>query len=334
MKNKNYYKKFSLCFFIGASMVSCSNNQNPQNSASLNVADFSSLKIPPKISVTEINSPEFALSGFNVGLASKTAGQVPSINFIIPPKADFVQLIRCRSDAQLTELFEINQNSAETKTVWQKFIIKDYFKIAAENPQCVMITAGFSSTSYIDVFAPSGSFRYLGRACATRERITDIGDIPVGDCGRWVSVTSVLTGFKNKNKEIENDNQRKSREMRDEADTLTRRMYFLTADINSELLKCDKTWDKNVKNKNKRDAIFNFLQKGVGLGMSVFSYAPPVDAVQIISGIQNIFASPNDFQRSCTQAEVYRKEGEIIASQLKSLNTQFSDIVVKAGDGQ
>jgi hypothetical protein len=322
-----------------ALMFSCSPDAPKKPAAAAenpnaNATSFDDLKIQPKVSVTEIDSLEFALIGLNVGLADKVFGQVPSINYLMPQKADFVQIIRCRADAQLGELFEIDQNNTNSKIAWQKFIMKDYWDLARLNSQCVYVSAGFSGTTYLDVFAPNDSLRYLARACATRERILDIGELPVGDCGRWVSVTNTLTNFVNKNTEIENDKQKKSREMRDKADTLIRRAYYITVDMNREFLRCDKNWEKGSKNKAKRDAMFNFLQKGTGVAMQAFSYNPPVDVGGIISGISDIMASPNDFQRACVQGEKYRRDGELIAAELQSLEKQFPEIVKAAGDGQ
>ena len=190
----------------------------------------------------------------------------PVVNFNMPKQADYVQVIRCRSDANLGELSNIEIGSNNTAAANSKYMEKDYWKKIADNSFCAYITTGTSIDSVIDFYANSGDYVYVARACIERSRltITDASD-DTNFCSRQIAVTTVFRGHINREKQLSAEIKESLRKQRDKVDEMGREMVYLAKQADQQLSECEKQRLSNQVSQRKRQALGKLLGIGINL---------------------------------------------------------------------
>lgn len=298
MVNKNSSgKKFvgllSLCFVAGAcaptvkpsvkaGSATNSERSNPTANSSLNSA---------KDNVT----PEVLESGamrLNMaGVQKYEFGQhsFPIVQFVMPPQADFVQVVRCRSDANLGELTQIEIGSNNTAAANSRYMEKDYWKKVAENSFCAYITTGTSINSVIDFYANTGDYVYVARACIEKSRLTITdGSDDTNFCSRQIAVTSVFRGHVNREKQVSAEIKESLRAQRDKVDAMGREMVYLAKQADQQLSECEQRRFSNQVSQRKRQALGKLLGIGINLGAQMMGEGL---GKSIVSGIGSNFES-------------------------------------------
>lgn len=215
----------------------------------------------------------------------------PVVNFFMPKQADYVQVIRCRSDANLGELSQIEIGSNNTAAANSKYMEKDYWKKIADNSFCAYITTGTSVDSVIDFYANTGDYVYVARACIEQSRLTITeGSDDTNFCSRQIAVTNVFRGFINREKQLSAELKESFRIQRDKVDAMGRKMVYLAKQADQQLSECEKRRFSNEVSKRKRGALGKLLGIGINLGAQLMGEGI---GKSIVSGIgsdfENIF---------------------------------------------
>ena len=264
---------------LAVASVGCSapapttNAKTKMNALTSDSQDLGNLKLNPRpiVSAETLNSDDMVLSGLGVGIASQYSGSIISVNYSMPKLADFAQIIRCRADAALDNLWDLDIGTANRKTVWAAFLTKDYWQLASQNYQCQLATEGFSkqgAATYLDITALSGDYRYIARACVNKERFS--GKVPESGfpCSSWVAVAATpINGYVNRKSAIAQAADRMARERRDKIDALARRVVLLTEIAALEQEKCDQSNVEAEKRKARNEAMSDIIGSGIEAGL-------------------------------------------------------------------
>jgi hypothetical protein len=237
----------------------------------------------PTITDETINSDDLVLSGLGVGLASDYSGSIISVNYSMPKLADYAQIIRCRGNAAIDNLWDLDIGTADRKKAWEQFLTKDYWSKALAHTNCFTATEGFAkqgSASYFDIAAPNGSYRYVARACVNKERFS--GKMPKSGfaCSAWVGVSAKGTGdYTNTKSEKQQLAAKQQQERRDKIDALGRRMSYLHQKAEIENKKCSKIKSDSEIEIKRRAESKKILTEGIELGAKL--------ATEVETGIGN-----------------------------------------------
>jgi hypothetical protein len=213
----------------------------------------------------------------------------PAVNFVMPAQADYVQVIRCRSDANLGELTQIEIGSNNTAASNSKYMEKDYWKSVAGNAFCAYITTGSSVESVVDFYANTGDYIYVARACVEKSRLTITdGSDDTNFCSRQIAVTTVFRGHVNKAKKLSAEKKESLRAQRDSVDAMGREMVYLAKQADGQLSECEKRRFANEVSKRKRAALGKLLGIGINLGAQLMGDGM---AKSVVSGIGSNFQS-------------------------------------------
>jgi hypothetical protein len=301
----------------------------------------------PFVESGKIDDLTLRLNGFGVGIGDALSTKIPIISYVKPDLADYVQIIRCRSDARLSGLEDIDLSNPSSEYATQIFKTTHFWKLAGSNPFCSTIADSFGGLNFIDVFARGGDYVYLGRACVNKERIVSGSQEAIGECSKQVSISETLRGFKNKKFEAKMALEKREREIRDEGDTLARRIYFLTVKLSEALKSCEQAEINRQKRLMQENALTQILSIGVGIGATMFSpdsevtkfiqndtsgingsnNSNPAQMGLVQGAIRTLFVSADDYPRSCTQAQLIKDEGEIAALKLQALQQQYASLL-------
>ena len=134
-------------------------------------AAWNDYKRPKKISQVTIDNQEFFVKRFVVGLKDFLSAKSPFLRYDKPENADYFEIMRCSTGAVITgaldnrSLFDLGSSQnlypSERSAMMQA---NDYWKQALNHPKCAILRLNHVET-YIDSWAPSGSYRCLIRAC-------------------------------------------------------------------------------------------------------------------------------------------------------------------------
>ncbi|MEY2989008.1 MAG: hypothetical protein RJB13_2529 [Pseudomonadota bacterium] len=261
---------------------SSSNPEQAGTNSSLNSA-----KEAVTIDILESSSMRLNMAGVQKYEFGKYS--FPVVNFFMPAQADYVQVIRCRSDANLGELTQIEIGSNNTAIANSKYMEKDYWKKISTNSFCAYITAGTSIDSVVDFYANSGDYIYVARACIEKSRLTFTTDSDDTDfCSRQIAVTPVYRGYVNLETKLSAEQKESLRKQRDKVDAMGREMVYLAKQADQQLSECEKRRFSNEVSKRKRAALGKLLGIGINLGSKLMG-----DGLgkSIVSGIGSNFAS-------------------------------------------
>lgn len=312
------------------------------------------------ISALKIDDSDFRINGLVIGYQDYMSGETPIVNFLMPQKADYIEVIRCSENAiirtathNLDDVVIGSINLEEERSI---FISNDFWKAALElTNQCVLISENNTSREFFDVRATSGSWRYLARACVSPDRLTDKEITSSRSCSRHVA-TAKIFDFKNQRIATENAALEKMQKFRDHVDGLGRELYFLTLTLNNALAACNDVETDRLIRLKRKEAITKIAGIGISLGLELSLPASGFPAVkagektwsqlwdetwnardtiagqgaQITQALQWLFSSPNDYPKSCTKAKEIVSTADTKRSELKNVHMELAQAADEA----
>lgn len=309
-KHSSSLKLWSLFTLVGITMA-CAPNIKPvvkgggstdtQQAAAGSGANSSLNGVKDSVTPDILDSAAMRLNMTGVQKYEFGKHSFPVVNFFLPPQADYVQVIRCRSDANLGELGQIEIGSNNSAAANVKYAEKDYWKKIAGNSFCAYITQGSSIDSVIDFYANTGDYVYVARACIERSRLTssDSSD-DTNFCSRQIAVTTVFRGYINREKQLSAEIKESFRAQRDKVDAMGRELVYLAKQADQQLSECEKRRFSNQVSQRKRQALGKLLGIGINLGAQLMGEGIGKSIVSGIgSNFETIFkglsAQPDDF---------------------------------------
>lgn len=348
-----------------------------------------------KVSAFDLDDKDFRLNGTRLALQDFMRSQSPVLLIDRPARADHVQVIRCDHRAvirgSVATLQDIDLGTGSLPEEARLLLLEDFWEAALANRSCARISDGTSESLFRDVSAPTGSFRYLMRACVAKERISDPQLLKGRNCSRLVSLSPALKDFRNERESIESQRLAEAQRLRDLVDELGRKIYLLGGQLQEASLRCTVTEADRVKALQRKEALALLLGSGISLGLTIFSLVPvqatalaeepvgkgdvfelaastanqdfvravwaasaaapgfPIPAPSATPGVPQapglmstqaqkiaqvllwLFASQNDFPRSCTTGVRLTEEGRIATLELKA-NQELLAVALDAAE--
>ncbi len=164
----------------------------------------------PSVSANEIDTDEFMIRRISVGMETYINSQTPVVNFEVPKNADWVEITRCSTNLSIrgisntTRIEDIELANLSPLEEEQLFKNNDYWNIANKSG-CEQVTSGTVIPNFYDSWAPSGSFRYLLRACVSADRLTDTTIIGNRNCSRQIAVSGPTLDYVNTREKAQKD---------------------------------------------------------------------------------------------------------------------------------
>lgn len=252
------------------------------------------------VTVDDLDSAAMRLN--MLGRASYTHGRYkfPIITFSFPEQADYVQVLRCRGDANLGELGNIEIGASNTKAADAIYQNKDFWQKISSNAFCAYITTGTSIDKVIDFYANSGDYVYVARACVEKSRLNASDpDVLANPCSRQVGKTEIYNGYVNLDKNLATENKEKLRAQRDKVDAMGRELVYLAKLGDQQISECEKRRGANRASKYRREALGKIIGTGIDLGAKLLSDGLTKSVLGGLSGFADIFkdlsADPNDY---------------------------------------
>ena len=234
----------------------------------------------------------------------------------------------------------------------------NFWEAASTANGCLLVLSGFSDKAYIDNFALTGNYRYVMRACVDPNRLTDKELVTNRNCSKQVAISPLLNNFVNKRVQKETDALTLAAKYRDTVDGKGRQIYYLTVEMNNNLVECQSREISRQVSLKKRKAMTTLIGTGLAFAAKLTLTDPGAssvikdatgaekliepsftdkfktawsnkdaiagEGVQFGSVLNDLFSSPADFERSCTSAEKNRKDIETVSSQLKSAHEMWA----------
>ncbi len=336
--------------------VACSNNASlPAKTAASTVrkadlAKYAGQNIPdrPKVSAFALDEIEMRLDAFRVGLVSFMQSETPRVEFMIPEPADYVELLRCREDAAaIQDLLNLEMSVGNVTSAVRLMRENDYWQKAATSAACLLLSPSVSENSYFDASAPSGTWRYVGRACVQQARLLDTADLGTRNCSKQVAVSTSLRSFQNLRAEREIAALDDMRNALSRADGMGRRIYFQTVEYNNALVVCMKNVASNMESQMRFSGIAQILGAGISLGSAMLSGSPQNMSVEALwkTGnsalargaamgglLSSFYVNPSQYLQSCPMAEKIQQDLKIISLDLKLAHHDYLAARAVAGE--
>jgi hypothetical protein len=312
------------------------------------------------ISALQIDDSDFRVNGLVVGYQDYMSGETPIVKFLMPEKADYIEVIRCSENAIIRtsthSLDDVVIGSTSLEEERRIFVSNDFWRAALElTNQCVLVSENNTSREFFDVRATSGSWRYLARSCVSPDRLTDKELTSSRNCSRHVA-TAKIFNFKNQRIATENAALEKVLKFRDHVDGLGREIYFLTLALNNALAACNDAETERLVRLKRKEAITKIAGIGISLGLELSLPASGFPAVkagektwsqlwsetwnsrdaiagqgaQITQALQWLFSSPNDYPKTCTKAKEIVSIADTKRSELKNVHMELAQAADEA----
>ncbi|NBO37401.1 hypothetical protein EBU99_02330 [bacterium] len=325
-------KMLALCTGIGVALAfasACSPSPSLPKSTSKNKASSivgpAGSGIKAMLPLSALNDSTLRLNKLGVTRLEVSRAQYPAISFSMPEKADYVQILRCRSDAKLPSFSNIEIGANNSKAADQQYEENDYWKMVSTKFGCVVITSGVSVDTFIDFFAGDNSWIYVGRACVQPSRLdASDNDVTISPCSRQVSASNELVGYSNPLKTILREKEASMTAQRDKIDALGRGMVYKAARIDSEIKSCESERGANRASQKRRDALGKLMGAGVSLGAKLVQDTSVKSVLGGLTEFPQIFkdlsAQSADFLPPdwCPVADKLIKELEVDRTQLET----------------
>ncbi len=336
--------------------VACSNNASlPAKTAASTVrkadlAKYAGQNIPdrPKVSAFALDEIEMRLDAFRVGLVSFMQSETPRVEFMIPEPADYVELLRCREDAAaIQDLSNLEMSVGNVTSAVRLMRENDYWQKAATSAACLLLSPSVSENSYFDASAPSGTWRYVGRACVQQARLLDTADLGTRNCSKQVAVSTSLRSFQNLRAERETAALDDMRKALSRADGMGRQIYFQTVEYNNALVVCMKNVASNMESQMRFSGIAQILGAGISLGAAMLSGSPQNMSVETLWKTSNgalargaamggllssFYVNPSQYLQSCPMAEKIQQDLKILSLDLKLAHHDYLAARAVAGE--
>jgi hypothetical protein len=309
----------------------------------------------------ELDGEAFRITPLRIGMQSFMSGEIPMLSYVMPPKANYVEILRCSADTIIRGSFDtindVDLGSPSLSTEIAIFQENNFWRAAAEQgDHCILVARGFTGKVFLDKSADSGSYRYLMRPCVNPDRIKTQSEDATKVCSRQVAFSELLSEFQNRRVQTEKEALSRAQKFQDKVDGLGREIYFLARDLNNALAKCQKEESNRQKRVGRKNALAEILGIGVTLGMELTMPASGIQAVQAgtktwmqlwtetwntrdtiagngkqLAGIfKLLFTSANDFPKACNEAKEISSKSEIKVSELKTTHRELAQALDEA----
>lgn len=292
----------SLClsFFIGCAPSPKAPPQAKATSSASTGASANLGAVKSAVTGDDLDSAAMRLNMLGIATYAHGRYKFPIVTFSFPEQADYVQVLRCRSDANLGELGNIEIGASNTKAADAIYQSKDFWQKISSNAFCTYITTGTSIDKVIDFYANSGDYVYVARACVEKSRLNASDpDILANPCSRQVGKTEILRGYQNLDKNLTTETKEKLRAQRDKVDAMGRELVYLAKLGDQQISECEKRHGSNRASKYRRDALGKIIGTGIDLGAKLLSDGLTKSVLGGLSGFADIFkdlsADPNDY---------------------------------------
>lgn len=295
---------------------------------------------PPLSVALNLDTAEFRINGLRVGLQDFMSSSAIAVTSLMPPQADYLEVMRCASSTvirgttdNLSDL-ELGAKSVADET---RIMLANDFWTAAVNAGCLLITADTTDKVLIDAAAPSGSYRYVARACAALERLPDAKLYSNRNCSRQVTMSTNID-FQNARIADERRAVEEMQRSKDTAAALGRQLYTLTVDLNNALVECKERQADLAAAAKRKSAIATILNAGVSLGGQYLtslnetaqnSDGTGLTTLSVGSALTNLFTQSQQLPTSCTAAEEIKKQAATSYRQLEATKKLFDTQVAK-----
>ncbi|MCB9228467.1 MAG: hypothetical protein H6618_02560 [Deltaproteobacteria bacterium] len=282
--------------------------------------------IRPKVSAFAIDDNQFQIIQFTVGLQDFMSSETPVLSYKIPEAADYVEILRCHSETNgLNAILDLElSNQSETQKS-QEYRSKDYFVVSEADHSCELISAGHAQPDFADSFAPSGSYRYLIRACLSPDRLLHKEALSSRNCSRRVSISSELKNFINKRKEKEKSALRLATLYGTKIDNTTNAMRQRAESAIVVLEECEERNRQRLITQKIRDAWLTIISATIEVGFEFKSLeAGTAGAI----ARHYTFRGPSKFQSFVDLMQLGGAlQGFILADTFKKLSATSQDMV-------
>ncbi|MEN9528717.1 MAG: hypothetical protein RI932_590 [Pseudomonadota bacterium] len=261
-----------------------------QAAQAANAADAAVGSVKGSISLEALDGAGLRLNMLGVAPYSFGRHRFPIVSFSFPPQADYVQVLRCRADANLGELGNIEIGASNTKQADAIYQSKDFWQRTASNPFCAYITTGTSNDKVIDFYANSGDYVYVARACVEKSRLAAADpDALSNGCTRQVGKTTEFRGHVNVEKNLTFEVKEKMRAQRDKVDAMGREFVYLAKLTDSQISDCEKQRGATKASRYRRESLGKIIGVGIDLGAKLLSDGLAKSILGGLSGFSGIF---------------------------------------------
>lgn len=320
----------------------------------------------PKLSRFEIDDSKFIVTGIAIGLKDFIDSESPLLTYKIPKDADYIEIIRCDSHANIatgTGVISLDDTSLSGPSRTTLYRTNDFFRAAEETKGCEVISLGEISNQFQDTFAPSGSYRYIVRACVASERLMDSEKLTKRNCSQQVGVSDEMK-YTNKRKDQENKAIQKMHVHESSIDNAFWNMRIIAEEFIDELNRCEEREVERAIDTKIREAWVTVAASAADISLELVSYGKanpakilqhytmPTSGGRVMDMMQmagasgglsfrdmflNLTASSDDMPRSCARLQSIQLT---MQTHLSNVNNDFfwlaywADIAKIASTGQ
>lgn len=343
--------KWSVLFFTLA-IAGCS-TELPQDRVHASSDDTASsplllshIETRPKISVaTDLDEVGFRMNGLRAGLQDFTLSTSPVVTLFIPEQADYAEVMRCSDSLAMQGIFEnlsnieLGVSSADEEA--RLMASNDFWK-AASQAGCLLVSTNQSSNMLFDHSAPSGTFRYMARACVDNSRLSDGDLFDNRNCSMQVTATPALT-FRNTRQDKTQKALSDAQQAKSIAEGLGRYLFKLTVDLNNALIECDAHEKDRLVAVQRKNAVTTLIGAGLALGSGAVNELNTLSSndaggnpnpLTIGGALRSLFTSSADFPKSCTDADEARSNGETATKQIADQQKIYAALMEEASQAQ
>ena len=295
----------------------------------------------------ELDSLAMRLNGLRVGMQEYARSKSPVVAYFIPQKADYIQIVRCDHDAlirgALDNLNDVDLGSVSTADESRIFQMNDFWNAAMLNPSCKVLSAHVEDKEILDNAAPSGSYRYVARACVYADRLVQAENLVGRVCSRQVALSPVLADFINERAVAENDALAAQLKWKEKIETLGGAISAATLALNTALKTCDTLEADREARVKRKAALTTLLGSGVSVaakllnpaneGLTSVEKAKTVwqeradvkaEGQKVGQVLMWLLTSVKDFPKSCTVAEQLVANNHANVLELKAAHEQYA----------
>lgn len=324
--------------FLVSTLLACNgpSTSGTKSTAKKMDSNLAASQVKTRISAEELDGATMRLNLLGVSLFEFSRYKFPIVSFSFPEKADYIQIMRCRSDAKLGDLDNVEIGATNTKIADQKYQLNDYWKNISGSFGCVVVANSVSIDKFVDYFVNDGSWIYVARACVQGSRLPDSG-ATVSPCSRQVSKTPVLQNYINTEKKISTEKKAEMMAQRDKVDSLGRNLVYKAKQLDIDIAACESERGANRASQARRAAIGQLLGIGVGLGAKLIAdkaTASVIGGIDVAGIFKGLSANSKDFLPAdyCPAADRLAKDMEIDKQQLMIETESYKQSLQLFGD--
>lgn len=295
----------------------------------------------------DVDAADFKVTGLRVGLEEKLLNRLPVVVFFPVPLADFYQLMRCEIHADIrgpfasledVEILSVNPDDEARAQKENRF-----WTVAETHSGCVMLTEALVRTVYYDENLPDGDYKYLARACK-------FDTSQEARCSVVVSQSTGLTNYKNEssawNTFILEEVAQKERTIED----LTLRLAFLSQQFATSIVGCEQENNRRALSLQKKTLLSEIIGLGAQIGghLILNDFSTPLEAASsvwtnradLVAGgkplmtlLKDLFVTEDDLQLSCTEAESFAREAQIVLQEIEVLKQVVNGLSGTSSEG-